>query len=72
MNRKPLGIGLIIIGILMISYTGFNYFTTDKIIDVGPIEITKKQNHPVQWSPLVGVALLIGGIILILPGRNTK
>ncbi len=72
MSRKPWAYGLIIIGILMIAYSGFNYYTTEKIVDLGAIEITKKQSHPMKWSPLLGVALLIGGIVLILPGRNTE
>lgn len=71
MYRKPLAFTLIIIGILMMAYTSFNYFTTQKIVDLGAIEITKKENHPFQWSPWVGVAVLIGGIFLIFPSRKT-
>jgi uncharacterized membrane protein YidH (DUF202 family) len=70
MNRKYIAVVLIIIGILMIAYNGFNYFTAEKIVDTGTIEITKKQDHSVQWSPLVGIALLIGGIVLIFPSRK--
>lgn len=62
---KPLGISLLIIGLLMIAYTGFNYVTTDKVVDLGPIEINKETNHPVQWSPIIGVVLLVGGIVII-------
>jgi hypothetical protein len=36
-----------------------------KIVDIGPIEINKQQNHPVQWSPILGVVLIIGGVVLI-------
>jgi hypothetical protein len=34
-----------IIGAIMMFYTGFNYVTTEKIVDIGPIEINKQQNH---------------------------
>jgi hypothetical protein len=44
----------VIIGAIMMFYTGFNYVTTEKIVDIGPIEINKQQNHPVQWSPILG------------------
>ena len=37
MNTKTLGIILIIIGILMIAYTGFNYVTSEKVVDIGPL-----------------------------------
>lgn len=62
---KTLGIVLIVIGIVMIAYTGFNYVTTEKVVDLGPIKINKEKNHPVQWSPIIGVVLLIGGIVVI-------
>ena len=66
MNAKSLGIGLIIIGILMTIYTGFNYVTTEKMVDIGPIKINKEKNHPVQWTPIVGVVIfLAGGLIII-------
>lgn len=62
---KTLGIVLIVIGIAMIAYTGFNYVTTEKVVDLGPIKINKEKNHPVQWSPIIGVVLLVGGIVVI-------
>jgi hypothetical protein len=60
----------VIIGAIMMFYTGFNYVTTEKIVDIGPIEINKQQNHPVQWSPILGVVLIIGGVVLIVRIRN--
>ena len=65
MQLKNLGIGMVIIGIVMMAYTGFNYVTTEKVVDLGPININKEKNHPVQWSPIIGVVLLIGGIVVI-------
>lgn len=70
MNNKTLGIGLIVIGLLMTIYTGFNYVTTEKIVDIGPIEINAEKNHPVQWTPIIGVLLIVGGVIVI--GRSVS
>lgn len=50
----------------MIAYTGFNYVTTEKVVDLGPIEINKEKNHFVQWPPIVGVVLIIGGVVLLV------
>lgn len=66
MNLKTIGIGIIIIGALMVFYTGFNYVTTEKVVDFGPIQINKQQNHPIQWSPVVGIVLIIFGGILVI------
>lgn len=65
MKTKTLGIVIAIIGVLMIIYTGFNYVTTEKVIDLGPMEMSMEKSHPVQWSPIVGIVLLIGGIVLV-------
>jgi drug/metabolite transporter (DMT)-like permease len=71
MNTNTLGIVTIIIGAIMIFYTGFNYVTTKKVIDIGPIVINRKQSHPVQWSPIVGVVLLIGGVLLVVRDKKS-
>ena len=70
MKTKTLGIVIAIIGILMIIYTGFNYVTTEKVIDLGPMEMSVEKDNPVQWSPIVGVALLVGGIVLIVMDKK--
>jgi len=67
---KIAGIVLLVIGILMMVYTGFNYFTTEKLVDIGPLEITRKKNNIVQWPPVVGAILLVGGIILLFMGKK--
>lgn len=71
MNTKTLGIVTLIIGAIMIFYTGFNYVTTEKVVDIGPIEINKQQSHPVKWSPIVGVLLVIGGIVLVVRDKKS-
>lgn len=70
MNTKTIGIVLAIIGIIMIIYTGFNYVTTEKVVDLGVLEMNVEKNHPVQWSPIVGVVLLVGGILVIAINRK--
>ncbi len=69
---KTLGIVLAAIGLIMMIYTGFNYVTKEKVVDIGPIEINKETNHPVQWSPIIGVVLLVGGIVIIVTSKNAK
>ena len=70
MNTKSLGIVISAIGILMIIYTGFNYVTNENVIDIGPMHMTVEENHPVQWSPIVGAILLVGGIAIVATNRK--
>jgi len=67
---KNAGIIVIIIGALMIIYTGFTFITKEKVVDVGPIQISKEEKHPVQWSPIVGVILVIGGAAMVAMNKK--
>ena len=70
MQLRNLGIILFIIGIAMMAYTGFNYVTTEKVVDIGPIQVNKEVSHPVQWSPIVGIVLGVAGVVLIVSGNK--
>ena len=67
---KNAGILVIVIGALMIAYTGFTFVTKEKVVDAGPIEINKEEKHPVQWSPIVGVILVIGGVAMVVMNKK--
>jgi len=70
MLTKTTGIVLIILGLIMIFYTGFNYITSEKVIDIGPVQVNKKVNHPVQWSPIAGGVLLVAGIVIVVSSKK--
>lgn len=72
MKTKTLGVILVAIGIVMLIYTGFSYVTTEKVVDLGPIQINKEKNHFIQWPPIVGVVLLIGGVVVIVFDKKTR
>jgi drug/metabolite transporter (DMT)-like permease len=67
---RTLGIVLIVAGIVMMVFTGFNYFTKEEVADIGPIEINKEKSHPVRWSPILGGLLLLGGVILVATNKK--
>lgn len=71
MKSRPLGLVLVILGIVMMAYTGFNFVTREKVVDIGPLEIEKKENNPVRWSPVVGLVVLIGGVAVLLGSKRT-
>jgi hypothetical protein len=69
-QMKTAGTILIVIGAVLMLITGFNMVTEKKVLDLGKIEINKKESHPITWSPIVGGALLIGGIILLIGSKK--
>ena len=68
---KPLGIILLIVGVLCLVYQGFTYTTQKKVLDVGPIQATKEEHHVVPIPPIVGVLALIGGVVVLVSDRRT-
>jgi uncharacterized membrane protein YidH (DUF202 family) len=72
MKIKTIGIVMIVLGIIMLMYTSFNYVTTEKVVDIGPIQINKEVNHPIKWSPIIGIIIAVGGIVLIVVGTKKE
>jgi len=70
MQTKTIGIIVIIIGILMFVFTGFNFTTKEKVVDLGPIQVDKEKNHPIRWSPIIGGILVVGGIALVIMDKK--
>lgn len=71
MKTKSLGLAIILIGILMLVYTGFTFMTTEKVVDLGPIQINKEKKHNVNWPPIIGAVLIVGGIVITLTNRKS-
>lgn len=67
---KTTGIIAAIIGLLMIIFTGFDFKTKEKVVDLGPLEINKEKNHNVNWPPILGGVLLVGGIVMIIMDKK--
>jgi uncharacterized membrane protein YidH (DUF202 family) len=57
---------LIVAGVLALAYGGFSYTREKKVIDVGPIEATAKTRETVPVPPLIGVALIAGGVVMLV------
>ncbi len=68
---KKTGIVIIIIGLLLTIFTAFTFFTREKVVDLGQVEITANKRHHMKWSPLVGIAVMaVGGVILWRAPKN--
>jgi hypothetical protein len=68
--KTVIGIVLIILGIISLGYQGFTYTTRKKVVDIGPIEATKKESHTVPLPPILGVIALAGGVVVLAASRR--
>jgi len=67
---KIIGIILVVIGIVMASFTGFSLITKKKVVDIGPIEVLEDKKTPIYWSPITGIVLIVIGGVLVALDRN--
>ena len=59
-----------VIGLAMTLYTGFNYVTREKVVDIGGIEITADKDKSITWGPFVGIGVIVIGGVVFLAGRK--
>ena len=63
---KAIGIVLVILGIVGLVYGGITWTRKDKVVDVGPVEITADKKESIPLPPIAGAVMLAAGIVLIL------
>jgi uncharacterized membrane protein len=68
---RTVGIVLVIIGAVMLVWTGFTYTKKEKVVDAGPIEISADKQESVNWPPYIGGVLLVGGLVIIMTAKKT-
>ncbi len=68
---KKVGILILLIGLGLTIFTTVTYFTKEKVVDIGKVEITRNKPHNLKWSPLIGIAIMGIGGLAIFKG-NTK
>jgi len=65
-----IGIVLIVIGIIAFAYQGISFTTREKVIDLGPIQMSADKTRTIPLPPIVGGITLVGGIVLLVVGRK--
>jgi hypothetical protein len=69
--QRTIGIILIVLGIAAFVFQGFSYTTEEKVLDVGPLEVTKEERKTIPLPPVLGALALLGGVGLVaLGGRK--
>ncbi|HEY3038265.1 MAG TPA: hypothetical protein VGJ66_05980 [Pyrinomonadaceae bacterium] len=63
-----IGIALILLGIVALSYERITYTTKEKVIDIGPIHATAEREKSIPLPPLLGGLAVVAGIGLVAVG----
>ena len=68
---KNIGMGLLAIGIIITIFTSVSFFTKEKVVDIGSLEITRDKKHNMAWSPFLGIGVMvIGGGLLVYGAKK--
>jgi len=68
---KKAGIIILIIGLALTIFTTVTFFTREKIVDMGEIQISANKRHNVNWSPFIGLAVMaVGGVLMLVPSKK--
>jgi len=68
MNPRIIGLTLVLIGIAVIGLAGYAFATTHEVIHLGGLlTINVANEQTVQYLPVFGIVLMIGGIMKIFP-----
>jgi hypothetical protein len=69
---KGLGIVLIAIGIIMMVFRSINFTEEKKVVDLGPLEVNKKENKTINWPLYAGVVITVAGVVILISANKNK
>jgi hypothetical protein len=67
---KVVAVLLIVLGLVALAYGGITMTTRDKVVDLGPVEVTQEEKHRLPLPPVVGGIAVAAGIIMLVAGAR--
>ena len=69
---KIIGFVLIALGVIALAYGGITYTKKEKVLDIGPIHATADRKETIPLPPVLGVAAIVGGVVMVIYGSKKK
>jgi hypothetical protein len=65
------GLFLILGGLAALAWPAITYTKTERVVDIGPLHVTKDDHQRIPLPPLVGgIAVAAGVVIMVTGGRR--
>jgi hypothetical protein len=65
-----IGIILIVVAIAAFAYQGISITTQEKVVDLGPLQVSADKTRTLPLTPIAGGVALAGGIVLLFLGQK--
>jgi len=69
-GRTRLAFILMALGVLTLLYQGFSFTARKRVVDIGPFQATREEQHNLPLPPILRAIALVGGIIVLASGRR--
>jgi hypothetical protein len=66
------GVLLIVLGLVALVYQVINYTTRETVIDIGPVHATADRQKTLPLPPVLGIAAVAGGVVLLIAGARAR
>jgi hypothetical protein len=66
------GVLLIVFGIVALGFQSITYFTVDRVVDAGPLQIDVQRPHTIVFHPVAGAIAVVAGLVLVVLGVRSK
>ena len=63
---RILGVLLIALGLVGLIYGGVTWTRREKVVDLGPLQVTQDKEKSVPVPPIVGGICLVAGVLLVM------
>jgi hypothetical protein len=67
-----IGVLLVLFGIVALTVQGFTYFTTERAVDAGPFKVDVQKPHTIVFNPIVGIAAVAAGAVMVVAGSRAR
>ncbi len=65
-----LGVILLIAGLVGLASPMISYTKTEKVVDIGPVEVTAERQKRLPVPPIVGGLAAVAGLVIIVAGSR--
>jgi hypothetical protein len=67
-----IGVLLVVFGLAVLMFQGITYYTTERVVDAGPFTVDVQKPHTIILHPILGIAAVVGGIVMLIAGRPVR